>query len=54
MNRQLLMVVAVWAVLPLYGQDNKEDVKLLQDETTNNKFMDSLVSSFLYINDHLI
>lgn len=35
-------------------QDNKEDVKLLQDETTNNKFMDSLVSSFLYINDHLI
>lgn len=26
MNRQLLMVVAVWAVLPLYGQDNKEDV----------------------------
>lgn len=35
-------------------QDNREDVELLTNEDINNKFMDSIVSSLLYINDHLI
>lgn len=33
-------------------QDNKEDVKLLNDEIINNKLIDSLVKSINYINDN--
>ena len=33
-------------------QDNKEDVKLLNDEIINNKLIDSLVISINYINDN--
>lgn len=33
-------------------QDNKEDVKLLNDEIINNKLIDSLIKSINYINDN--
>lgn len=33
-------------------QDNKENVKLLNDEIINNKLIDSLVKSINYINDN--
>lgn len=35
-------------------QDNKEDVKLLQDNETNLRFINSLVKSLIYIDEHLI
>lgn len=35
-------------------QDNKEDVALLKDCDINHKFIDSLIKSFLYIDDNLI
>lgn len=33
-------------------QDNKKDVKLLNDEIINNKLIDSLIKSINYINDN--
>lgn len=35
-------------------QDNKEDVALLKDCDINHRFIDSLIKSFLYIDDNLI